>query len=97
MARESACPISRVIALLGNPCSMLIIRDLLAGPRRFVELERSLSSSTRTLSLKLRHLEKEGLVRRRQQQGRVEYSLTKKGAGLQKVEQAMRAYGKKYL
>jgi hypothetical protein len=64
MKTESAvCPVSRVAQLLGDHCSLLIVRDLLGGTKRFCELERSLEHvSTRTLTLKLKHLEHDCLA-----------------------------------
>jgi|SRR3989344_6813522 len=94
------CPVARVADLLGDSCSLLILRDLLVKPRRFSELENSLSGvSTRTLANKLKRLENEMLVQRKEfnNTSRVEYTLTKKGAALRSVINAMRAYGKKYL
>lgn len=64
------------------------------SPRRFGEIQASLSGiSTRTLTNKLRQLEKETLIRRKD----LKYTLTKKGAALQEIIDAMRSYGKKYL
>src|SRR3989344_5668423 len=78
------CPVARVADLLGDTCSLLIIRDLLRGMRRFGELEDSLGGmSPRTLTKKLRNLEKKGLISRRsfrRHPPRVEYRLTRKGA-----------------
>lgn len=80
--------------LLGDTCSLLIVRDLMESPRRFGELQESLSGiSTRTLTSKLRRLEKESLIQNKD----LKYVLTKKGAALGGVVGAMRAYGKKYL
>lgn len=94
------CPVGKVAALVGDPCSLLIVRDLLEGPRRFGELEASLGSSSRTLAKKLKLLEHEKIVTRKavtDEQACVKYSLTKKGAAFQGVVEAMRAYGTKYL
>ena len=94
------CPVARVADILGDSCSLLILRDLLIKPRRFCDLQNSLSGiSTRTLTNKLKRLEGEKLMQRREckQPPRVEYTLTKKGAALRSVINAMRAYGKKYL
>jgi len=89
-----ACPVARVADLLGDTCSLLIIRDVIEKPRRFGALQESLSGiSTRTLTSKLRQLEKEGLLGRKG----LQYTITKKGAALNDVIGAMRAYGKKYL
>jgi len=101
MKKDTApCPIEKVVDLLGDNCSILIVRDLLEGPKRFSELECSLSGSTRTLAKKLKHLEKEGLVNRKKlapSSTYEAYQLTKKGAAFEKVADAMRLYGKKYL
>jgi DNA-binding HxlR family transcriptional regulator len=94
------CPVARVVELLGDSCSILILRDLMNSPQRFTDLQESLDSSTRTLAIKLKKLEKEGFVLRKEFKGkphRIEYRLTKKGAAFQGVEDAMRRYGKKYL
>ena len=88
------CPVARVADLLGDSCSLLIVRDLMEKPRRFGELQESLSGiSTRTLTNKLRQLEKEALI----EKGGFYYTMTKKGAALEEVIDSMRAYGKKYL
>jgi DNA-binding HxlR family transcriptional regulator len=80
--------------LLSDTWTMLIIRDLLAGPKRFCDLERSLEGiSTRTLTLKLKKLEGQGLVKHKS----TGYQATAKSRGLKSVERAMRAYGEKYL
>lgn len=97
---DRTCPVSKVAALVADPCSLLIVRDLLSGPRRFGELEESLGSSTRTLAKKLKVLESEKLIVRKELRDRracVKYSLTKKGAALEPTIDAMRAYGAKYL
>ena|ERR1700722_1591441 len=94
------CPVGKVAALVGDPCSLLIVRDLLESPMRFSELERSLGSSSRTLAKKLKVLEKEKIVTRKEMRGTpacVKYSLTKKGAAFHEVVEAMRSYGTKYL
>lgn len=95
------CPVARVADLIGDPCSLLIMRDLLERSRKFSELEESLGGmSPRTLTRKLRILEKEKLIARREYSlhpPRALYSLTRKGRSFQKVVDAMRAYGKKYL
>lgn len=91
------CPISKVVGLLGDSCSILILRDLLEGPKRYGELACSLQASSRTLAKKLKHLEHEGLISHKSVKAHGIYSLSKKGAAFQKVADAMRTYGKKYL
>ncbi len=95
------CPVAKTADLLGDSFSILIVRDLLVKPGRFGELEASLSGiSSRTLSNKLKMLEEEGLIKRKEYKThppKVEYSLTRKGEAFHGVVDAMRAYGKKYL
>ena len=78
-----------------------MIRDLADGRSRFCELERSLAGiSPRTLSLRLRALEEEGVVRRQtfpEVPPRVEYVLTSKGRALVPIIEDMRAYGREWL
>ena len=58
-------PDARALDLVGDKWTLLIVRDLSEGRSRFCELERSLGGiSPRTLSLRLRALEEEGIVHR---------------------------------
>ena len=95
------CGVAKVADLVGDPCSLLVLRDLLEKPRRFGELQDSLVGiSSRTLTNKLKLLEREGLVihkSRGRSASPAAYRLTKKGAAFQDVVDAMRSYGKKYL
>ena len=81
--------------------TLLVIRDLAEGNCRFCELERSLEGiSPRTLSLRLRALEEEGIVERHtypEVPPRVEYALTAKGEALVPLIDDMRAYGMRWL
>jgi DNA-binding HxlR family transcriptional regulator len=81
--------------------TLLVIRDLADGRSRFCELERSLRGiSPRTLSLRLRALEDEGIVERQtfpEVPPRVEYALTDKGLALAPLIEDMRAYGLRWL
>ena len=81
--------------------TLLLVRDLAEGRSRFCELERSLEGiSPRTLSLRLRALEEEGIVERRtypEVPPRVEYQLTEKGEALLPIIDSMREYGTRWL
>ena len=81
--------------------TLLLIRDLAEGHTRFCELERSLAGiSPRTLSLRLRALEEQGIVERHtfpEVPPRVEYALTEKGRALLPIIDDMRAYGEHWL
>jgi DNA-binding HxlR family transcriptional regulator len=77
--------------------TLLLVRELSEGTSRFCELERSLAGiSPRTLSLRLRALEEEGIVERHtfpEVPPRVEYALTDKGLALLPIVDDMRSYG----
>ncbi|MDB5225032.1 MAG: transcriptional regulator, HxlR family [Candidatus Adlerbacteria bacterium] len=92
---------ARTADLVGDTCSLIIVRDLLESPRRFSELTASLAGvSTRTLTLKLKNLLAQGLIERTEyseKPPRVEYALTAKGKALKPLVAAMRIYGEKYL
>lgn len=98
---NSSCPVCRTAEVVCGKWTMLLIRDLADGSSRFCELERSLEGiSPRTLSLRLRALEEEGIVERRtfpEVPPRVEYALTAKGEALIPLVDDMRSYGKRWL
>src|SRR3954451_9736370 len=95
------CPVCATADLICGKWTILIIRDLSAGRSRFCELERSLAGiSPRTLSLRLRALEEEGIVLRKtfpEVPPRVEYTLTSKGLALLPLIDDMRQYGREWL
>jgi DNA-binding HxlR family transcriptional regulator len=93
------CPAARTLETVGDRWSLLIVRDLLAGPRRFSDLRRLLTNVTpKWLTIRLRQLETRGIVARDQQAGRREvwYDLTDKGRDLAPVLEALVAWGLKY-
>jgi DNA-binding HxlR family transcriptional regulator len=98
---NSRCPVCRTASVVCGKWTLLVIRDLAEGPSRFCELERSLEGiSPRTLSLRLRALEEEGIVARHtfpEVPPRVEYALTEKGEALVPLIEDMRTYGKRWL
>ncbi len=101
MVENDTCPVCRTAEIVCGKWTLLVIRDLADGRSRFCELERSLAGiSPRTLSLRLRALEEEGIVRRQtfpEVPPRVEYALTDKGRALVPLIEDMRAYGQAWL
>ena len=95
------CPVCRTADIVCGKWTLLIVRDLAEGRSRFCELERSLGGiSPRTLSLRLRSLEEEGIVHRAtfpEVPPRVEYALTDKGRALVPIIDSMRVYGSEWL
>jgi DNA-binding HxlR family transcriptional regulator len=98
---ESPCPVGCCAEIISGKWTLLVIRDLADGSCRFCELERSLAGiSPRTLSLRLRALEEQGILARRtypEVPPRVEYALTDKGQALVPLIEDMRSYGKRWL
>ncbi|HEX2072073.1 MAG TPA: helix-turn-helix domain-containing protein [Thermoleophilaceae bacterium] len=98
---DATCPVCATAEIVCGKWTLLVIRDLAEGRSRFCELERSLTGiSPRTLSLRLRALEDEGIVARHtfpEVPPRVEYSLTDKGTALLPLIEDMRRYGREWL
>ncbi len=94
---EAACPVSRTLAVLDGKWTILVVRDLLTGTKRFGELRRSLGAvSPKTLTDRLRSLEAAGLIERHvfaEVPPRVEYTLTDAGRTLEPVLQSLSAWG----
>ena len=101
MAVDSSCPVCRTADVICGKWTLLLVRELADGTSRFCELERALAGiSPRTLSLRLRALEEEGVLERRtfpEVPPRVEYALTEKGRALVPIVESMRAYGIEWL
>jgi DNA-binding HxlR family transcriptional regulator len=89
------CPAARALEVVGEKWSLLVVRDLLGGPRRFSDLRRSLSAITpKWLSARLRALEADGIVARDARgQREVWYRLTPKGQALEPVIDALLVWG----
>ncbi len=101
LPEQASCPLARAANIVGNRWTLLILRDLSQGSRRFGELQSSLAGiSPKTLSDRLKTLERQGVVRRSEHRGapvRVTYELTAKGLGLLPVLDSLRTYGENYL
>jgi DNA-binding HxlR family transcriptional regulator len=92
------CPAARALETIGERWSLLIVRDLLGGPRRFSDLRRSLTAITpKWLSARLRALEADAIVTRDVTGEReVRYRLTPKGEALEPVFDALLVWGMDY-
>ncbi|OIP77259.1 MAG: hypothetical protein AUK16_02240 [Parcubacteria group bacterium CG2_30_44_11] len=94
-AGKHGCPIREVAELLSDTWTILIMRSLTEGPKRFCELDGWLGNiSTRTLTLKLQVLIEKGLIEKRDDRL---YEATEKGRGLKIIEKAMVKYSERYL
>lgn len=94
---DEDCPVARSVRILDGKWTMLVVRDLLGGTKRFSELRASLKGiSPKTLTDRLRALEDSGLVQRdvyAEIPPRVEYSLTLQGRAVGPVIEALAAWG----
>jgi DNA-binding HxlR family transcriptional regulator len=90
------CLVARALEQVGDRWSLLVIRDLLTGAKRFTDLMDRLGGITpKTLSQRLRELEDAGILAADRQAGRREvwYRLTPAGADLQPVLDALSGWG----
>ena len=99
---SSACSIARTMAVLGEPWTVLVVRDLLHGVRRFDDLVAHLGIARTVLSRRLAALVSAGLVetadyREAGRRTRREYRLTAAGRDLRPVLMALMAYGDAHL
>jgi DNA-binding HxlR family transcriptional regulator len=96
------CPVAGSLDLLGDRWSMLVVRDVMNGVRRFDDLVRRLGVSRATLSDRLRRLVAAGILvptpyRTDSGRSREEYRLTAKGWELRNVLIALREWGDRYV
>ena len=97
---STRCSIARTAAVVGDAWTVLVLRDLMPGTKRFGELKQSIGGiSQKVLTSKLREMEADGLVERHvfaEVPPRVEYSLTPLGRTLKPVLDAMEQWGTAY-
>lgn len=92
-----ACGIPRALDRVGERWALMVVRELLLGPKRFTDLRNGLpNASPNVLSQRLRQLEQEGIVRRRKlppPAGSRVYELTEWGLELEPVLTALGRWG----
>ena len=97
---QQECPVARTLNIVGGRWTVLVLRDLANGRRRFNDLLASLEGiSPNLLADRLKRLEEHGMVERvlySQHPPRAEYHLTEKGADFGGVLDAMFAWGKRH-
>jgi len=94
------CSIARTLEVVGERWTLLIIRDVLLGLRRFDQLQESLGIARNVLTDRLNRLVDEGVLERvlySERPERYEYQLTKKGLDLQIALAALSQWGDDYL
>jgi DNA-binding HxlR family transcriptional regulator len=99
VAGRHACPVERALAVVGAKWTLLILHNLMDGPRRFGELERMIEgASPKMLTARLRELEQLGLVDRTvyaEVPPRVEYQLTDAGKSLKPIIDSLADWGER--
>ena len=98
---RQACPVAKTLELIGDRWTLLIVRDLLPGTRRFQDLLESLPGiAPNILSDRLKLMESGGLVARRlysDHPPRAEYTLTERGRELGVVVGALASWGSRHV
>jgi DNA-binding HxlR family transcriptional regulator len=93
------CSIAQPLSVLGERWTILVLREISLGNRRFAAIQSELGVATNVLSSRLATLVDEGILEKRpygDHPGRYEYRLTEKGADLQPVLLAFLRWGDKY-
>ncbi|MEU6608460.1 winged helix-turn-helix transcriptional regulator [Streptomyces shenzhenensis] len=94
---DQYCSAARALDLVGDRWTLLIVRELLAGPRRYTDLHADLPGvSTDVLASRLKDMERDGLTTRRRLPppgAAYVYELTGRGKELLPVLQALGAWG----
>lgn len=92
------CGITRALELVGERWALLLVRDLLVGPRRYGELAAGLPRiPTNVLAARLKELQAAGIIRRAPRSRVIVYELTPYGRELEPVVLALGAWGFKAL
>lgn len=98
--KHDPCPIAKSLQFLGKKYTLLIVRDLLAGPKRFTELAHSVHGiSTKTLTERLEEMQENGFLSRKEfatTPPKVEYTLTTKGKKLHNLIDSLKTLGGKF-
>ena len=98
---DQYCPVAHAMCLVGERWALLIVRELLHGPKRYTDLRDGLPGiGTNILASRLRELEEAGLVRKRKlpaPAASIVYELTEYGAELEEVVHALARWGARTL
>lgn len=96
---ETVCPVAQTLAMVGERWTLLIVRELFMGTKRFDEFQMYTDMSPHLLSMRLKNLESDGIIKRKQYQDRpprFEYKLTPKGMDLFPLIVSLKAFGDKW-
>lgn len=96
---DTVCPIARSLAMVGERWTVLILRELFLGVRRFEDFKAQTGMSSHLLSTRLKQLESDGVVTRHrycERPPRYEYRLTSKGLDLYPLLLVLKSWGEKW-
>jgi DNA-binding HxlR family transcriptional regulator len=99
-AQPRACPIAGTLDLVGERWSLLVLREVFLGVRRFADIRANTGAPRDVLTRRLRSLESAGILERRPYQDRpprFEYRLTPTGRDLEPVLIGLREWGIRHL
>jgi DNA-binding HxlR family transcriptional regulator len=99
ICENSVCPVARSLSVVGDRWTLLIMRELLMGVRRFDEIQAQTGMSSFLLSTRLKRLEKDGVIEKQlysKRPPRYEYLATAKGRDLDEVILLLRAWDMKW-
>ena len=98
---DQYCPIAHALSLVGERWALLVVRELMRGPKRYTDLSAGLPGiGTNVLATRLRELEAAGIVQRRRlppPAASTVYELTEYGEGLEEVMHAVARWGARSL
>ena len=94
------CPVATTVQLIGSKWKLLIMRNLLQRPWRFIELKKDLDGiSQKVVTDSLRSMEEDGIITRTvypEMPPRVEYALSDVGESMRPILTAMQEWGTNY-
>ena len=96
---QQVCSVARALAVIGDRWSLLIIRDIFLGTRRFEDFCQQLGISRPALASRLRKLEDQGVIAKQRYQARpqrFEYHLTEKGIDLYPILMTLANWGNRW-
>ncbi len=96
---NQTCSLAGALEVVGERWSLLIVRDILLGLRRFDEIQANLGIARNVLGARLQHLQEQGVIERRRYQerpARYEYMLTEKGLDLWPTMVSLMQWGDAY-
>lgn len=97
---DTFCGVAAAVTVLGDAWTLLLVRELAGGSRRFGALQTATGISERVLTDRLRAMTAAGLITRQmfaEIPPRVEYTLTEKGQAAVAVVAALRTFGDTWL